>query len=340
VTHRRLTSLAAAVVLLALAAVHPQSPPLPSGASDKTATVFGSKIRYLDAGSGPAVVLLHGLGGDSSHWAPAIGALSQKFRVIVPDQIGFGRSDKPFLNYRVGTLVDFLDGLFRELKLERASLVGSSLGGWTAAAFALAHPEKVARLALVGSAGFALAPDFDPRALNKLNPSTLEGARALLSSVFYNRETFASAAAAEQLLARHATVGDGYTIQRFVESIARREDVLDNRLSALKAPTLIIWGREDALTPLALAERFKREIAGAELVVIDKCGHVPQLEKPAESNAALLGFLGGSAPPGAALRQAPGDRPNVLWILGELRAVMERRMKECNDREEIPGEPR
>ena len=72
-THRRLTSLAAAVVLLALAAVHPQSPPLPSGASDKTATVFGSKIRYLDAGSGPAVVLLHGLGGDSSHWAPTIG---------------------------------------------------------------------------------------------------------------------------------------------------------------------------------------------------------------------------------------------------------------------------
>src|SRR5206468_12716619 len=110
--------------------------------------------------------------------------------------------------------------------------------------------------------------------------------------------------------------------------------------AALEGPTLMIWGREDGLTPVAGAERFKRESAGAELVVIDKCGHVPQLEKPAESSAARLGFLGGSAPPGAALRQAPGDRPNVLWILKELRAVMERRMKECNDREEIPGEPR
>ena len=126
----------------------PDSSPLqtPPGVADKTVNVFGMKIHYLEAGSGPVVILLHGLGGDGSNWAANIVPFSKKYRVIVPDQIGFGRSDKPMINYRVGTLVDFLDGLMKELNVSRASLVGNSLGGWTAAAFALAHPDKVDRL--------------------------------------------------------------------------------------------------------------------------------------------------------------------------------------------------
>jgi pimeloyl-ACP methyl ester carboxylesterase len=224
---------------------------------------------------------------------PTIGPLSEKYRVIVPDQIGFGRSDKPMINYRIGTLVDFLDALYKELKVERASLVGNSLGGWTAAAFALAHPEKVDRLALVDAAGFALTGDVNPRALNLLSPSTLEGSKQLLSQIFYNKQMFGSDAAAGLMLTRRMMAGDGYTIQRFIDSIVNGEDVLDKKLSAIKQPTLIVWGREDLLTPLALGERFKKEINGSELLVIEKCGHVPQIEKPAEFNAALMKFLGG-----------------------------------------------
>jgi 2-hydroxy-6-oxonona-2,4-dienedioate hydrolase len=265
----------------------------PSGVADKFVTIYGAKIHYLESGSGPAVILLHGLGGDVSNWLPTIGPLSQKYRVIVPDQIGFGRSDKPMINYRVGTLVDFLDALYKELKIERASLVGNSLGGWTAAAFALAHPEKVDRLALVDAAGFALTGDINPRALNGLSPSTLEGARQLLSQIFYNKQMFGTDAAAGSMLTRRMMAGDGYTIQRFIDSIVNGEDVLDKTVSAIKQPTLIIWGREDLLTPLALGERFKKEISGSELLIIEKCGHVPQLEKPAEFNAALMKFLGG-----------------------------------------------
>jgi len=261
--------------------------------AEKWATVYGAKIRYLEAGSGQPVILLHGLGGDSSNWAPTIAPLAQKYRVIVPDQIGFGKSDKPMLNYRVGTLVDFLAGLYKQLGITKASLVGNSLGGFTAAAFAVAHPEMVERLVLVGAAGFALPADSDPRVLSALNPSTREQIKQILSLVFYNKDAFASDAAIDSFFARRVMAGDGYTIQRFIESIAHGEDILDGKLGGIRQPTLIIWGKQDGLTPLAMAERFKKEISGSEMFVIDKCGHVPQLEKSAEFNAALLKFLAG-----------------------------------------------
>ncbi len=268
---------------------------LPPGAQAKTATVYGAKIHYLEAGSGPAVIFLHGLGGSSSNWAPNVAPLAAKYRVIVPDQIGFGRSDKPLINYRVGTLVDFLNGLYKELGIEKASLVGNSLGGFTAAAFALAYPEKVDRLVLVDAAGFALPKDTDPHILSALNASTREGIRQIMSTIFYNKQMYTNDAAVEMMFAQKIASGDGYTVQRFIESIARGEDVLDGKLASLRHQTLIIWGREDALTPLALGERFKKEIPNSELFIIEKCGHVPQLEKAAEFNAALMKFLGGSA---------------------------------------------
>jgi pimeloyl-ACP methyl ester carboxylesterase len=266
-----------------------------AGANDKSVTVFGAKIHYVEAGNGPVVILLHGLGGDGSNWAQTMGPLAEKYRVIAPDQIGFGRSDKPFLSYRVGTLVDFLDGFYKELKIERASLVGNSLGGWTAAAFTLAHPEKVDRLVLVDSAGFALPKDgSDVSIRSLLNPSTREGVRQLLSSIFYNKQIFTSDLAVDTVYARSIQTNAGYTIQKFLESVMRGEDMLDNRLSAIKQPTLIIWGREDQLTPLAGGERFNKEIAGSQLLVIDKCGHVPQIEHAGEFNNALIKFLGGT----------------------------------------------
>ena len=265
-----------------------------AASTDKWAIVYGQKIHYIEAGSGPVVILVHGLGGDVSNWAPTIGPLSQKYRVIALDQIGFGKSDKPLINYRVGTLVDFLDGFYKQLGITRASLVGNSLGGWTVAAYALAHPDKVDRLVLVDAAGFAITGDLDPRVVNGLNPSTRDAIKQVMGLVFYNKELFASDAALDAFFARKMSAGDGYTIQRFIDSIVRGEDTLDNKLTAIKKPTLVVWGREDGLTPLALGERFKKEIAGSELLVIEKCGHVPQLERAAEFNTGLMRFLGGA----------------------------------------------
>jgi pimeloyl-ACP methyl ester carboxylesterase len=123
--------------------------------ASKQVEVFGQKIHYLEAGSGPNVILLHGLGADSTNWAMNTAVLAKSFHVFVPDQIGFGESDKPLINYRVGTLVDFLDGFYKNVGITKATVVGNSLGGWTAMAFTLAHPDKVERLVLVDSAGYS-----------------------------------------------------------------------------------------------------------------------------------------------------------------------------------------
>jgi pimeloyl-ACP methyl ester carboxylesterase len=257
----------------------------------KSVVVFGQKINYVEAGSGPAVVLLHGLGGNTTNWAFNVSALSARFRVLVPDQVGFGLSDKPLINYRVGTYVDFLDKFLAELKVERASLVGNSMGGWVAALYALKHPSKVERLVLVDAAGFAPPKEFDLAALSGLNSSTREGMRQLAAMVFFNK-MMQTDAGVDLLLTQRLAAGDGYTIQSLVESIHRGEDMLDGRLAALKHPTLIIWGREDGLTPLAReGEKFRQGIPHAQFVVFEQCGHIPQVEKAADFNAAVLKFL-------------------------------------------------
>jgi pimeloyl-ACP methyl ester carboxylesterase len=240
---------------------------------------------------------LHGLGGNTTNWAFNIAALAQKYRVVVPDQIGFGKSDKPPINYRVGTYVDFLDAFLKELKIERASLVGNSMGGWVAALYALAHPEKVERIVLADAAGFLFPPGIDYQQLLGLNPSTREGMKELVSRVFYNKQFFMADAFIDASMVARINAGDGYTIRSLTESILRHEDFLDNRLSAIKQPTLIIWGREDGLLLVADGQRFQKEIPNAELLIFDQCGHVPQVEKSGEFNAAVLKFL--SAPAAA-----------------------------------------
>lgn len=264
---------------------------MPAPQPQKEAVVFGQKIKYVEAGSGPVVVLLHGLGGNSTNWAFNTAALAQKFRVVVPDQVGFGQSDKPFINYRIGTYVDFLDKFLAELKVERATLVGNSMGGWVAALYTLKYPSKVERLVLVDAAGFAPPKEFDLNALAGLNPSTRDEMKRLANLVFFN-PMFKSDAAVDVLLTQRLSAGDGYTIQRLVESIYRGDDMLDGKLSAVKQPVLLVWGREDGLTPLAReGEKFKRELPSAQMLVFDQCGHVPQVEKAAEFNAAVLKFL-------------------------------------------------
>jgi pimeloyl-ACP methyl ester carboxylesterase len=261
----------------------------------KEVLVFGQKIQYVEAGTGPTVILLHGLGGSSQVWSFNIGPLAEKFHVVVPDQIGFGKSDKPLVNYRIRTYVDFLDQFCKQLKIERATLVGNSMGGWIAAMFTAQFPDRVDKLVLVDAAGYRPPKDFDMSTLFGLNPTTREGMKVLVGKVFYNK-ALQSDALIDQSIAVRLAAGDGYTINSITESIIRGEDFLDDVVKTIKRPTLLIWGRQDGLVPLAEGEHFNKDIAGSKLIVIDQCGHVPNVEKPGEFNAALLKFLNESAP--------------------------------------------
>ena len=264
---------------------------LANAQTSKEISIYGQKIHYVEAGSsGPNVILLHGLGGSTQAWQFNIGPLAEKFHVFVPDQIGFGKSDKPLINYRIRTYVDFLDQFCKQLKIERATLIGNSMGGWIAAHYTAAFPDRVDKLVLVDAAGYVPPKDFDTRTFFALNPTTREGMKVLIGKVFYNK-AFQTDAAIDMALAARFAAGDGFTIKSITESIIRGEDFLDDTVKAIKRPTLIVWGREDGLTPVADAERFHKDIAGSKLVVFDQCGHAPNLEKPGEFNAAVLKFL-------------------------------------------------
>jgi pimeloyl-ACP methyl ester carboxylesterase len=114
--------------------------------------------------------------------------------------------------------------------------------------------------------------------------------KVLVAKVFYNK-AFQTDAAIDLAIAARLAAGDGYTINSLTDSIIRGEDFLDDVAKTIKRPTLIIWGRQDGLVPLPEGERFNKDIAGSKLIVIDQCGHVPNVEKPAEFNAAVLKFL-------------------------------------------------
>lgn len=274
---------------------------------NKQVEIYGQKIYYQEAGSAanPKVILLHGLGGDMNNWTLTLPALAAKYHVFAPDQIGFGKSDKPILNYRIATLVEFLDQFCRKLGIEKASLVGNSLGAWTAAAFAIEHPGKVEKLVLAGGAGLTSkrwgGPALTGELFSILNPSTTAEVKRTFEMIFYNK-SFASDAYVAQAFTARLKRGSGQVINSLIESMLRGEDYVDEKVKTIKAPTLVVWGREDRLTPLAMGEAFAKDIPGAQLLVFDQCAHVPQLEKPAEFNAAVLKFLAGAGAASSALK--------------------------------------
>ena len=259
--------------------------------ADKTITVFGQSIHYFDMGSGPVVVLLHGLGSRKEDWVPVLEPMAQKYRLLVPDQIGFGRSDKPLLDYSIQTYVDFLNEFLQQLKVEKASLVGESLGGWIAGLYVAeiasgAHLIPVERLVLVDAAG--LKQDTP---IPDLNPSSLAAMRSVMEAVFYDT-SWVNEDALRKIFTDKLAVHDGYTVRSFLGNPTREKERLDDRLASIKVPTLVVWGKQDKLLPIASGERYAAGIAGAKLVSFEKCGHVPPIEKTEEFIAAVVAFLG------------------------------------------------
>lgn len=259
-------------------------PPLPEL---RSTTVFGRKICYYDIGSGPTLVLVHGLGGDADQWAFCFEALAAEHRVVALELLGFGRSDKPNISYRIAGFVEVLDAFLQALGISHASLLGHSLGGWIAAVFALRFPDRIDKLVLNDACGMdsgAIKPPAD------LNISTRANLRAMLESMFYNK-SLVTDSLVDLAYSLHLERDDAPTVRSVLECFAQPDEKLDHHISNLKPPTLLLWGEQDAVTPLSLARHFEKLISGSRLEIIPNCGHFPALETPAEFTRRILQFL-------------------------------------------------
>ncbi len=257
----------------------------------------GMEVHYRDEGEGPALVLLHGTGASLHTWDGWVEALADSFRVVRLDLPGFGLTGpNPAHDYRIATYVDFLEHFVGRLGLERFSLAGNSLGGHIAWRYALAHPQRVEKLILIDPAG---APDDAPDPFvfklartpvaNRL--LTVVTPRSLMEKSL--REVYADDAKVTPALV------DRYYELSLREGnraafVARARTVEPNRfdqIAYVRAPTLILWGKQDVWIPVATARRFTERLPHAVLVTYPDAGHVPMEERPARTAADARRFL-------------------------------------------------
>ncbi len=227
-------------------------------------------MHYLEAGQGQPVILLHGLGGDGSRWAPNIMPLAADFHVIALDEIGFGESDKPLADYNDGMLSEFLVEFMKTIGLPKASLVGNSMGAAIAAYTAVHYPQSVDRIVLADGAGYKPSGGgtVDPHGRAIQNSTTLAETREFFRIMFYDKSLVTDEMVRANLILR---LRSAYTIRKVQESGASgRGGLTDAEMSTIKAPTLIIWGKYDGLANPASADRLARDIYGSEKIIIDK----------------------------------------------------------------------
>lgn len=239
--------------------------------------VGGGRVHSVHAGTGPPLVLLHGLSGSYRWWRAAVPALTPHFTVHMPELIGFGSSRAPFLRLPgIGGTADIVAEWMQAMGVARAAVVGHSMGGQIAIHIAAEHPERVERLGLVAAAGL-------PRALSRAE------AWRLLSEVVpprgWGRLDFLPTIARDALRAGPRVLG--------LALLNLLRDDVRPLLPRIQAPTLLIWGALDPLVPVSHGREMADTIPEARLVVLDRAAHNPMVDRPAEFNRQLLSFLSG-----------------------------------------------
>ncbi len=282
-----------ALLLFALSFVDERVPPTGAwlaraGLTARFETIDGVPIRYVRAGQGPPLVLVHGFGSSLYTWADVLPELARSHDVVALDLPGFGGSGLPkalSFEHLPGAVV----GLMDRLGLERASLAGNSLGGATVAWIAATQPRRVERLVLIDAAGFQLNASERPLLVRLL---ALPGAsllqrlplrRAIVRTAL--RQTFADPSRiSDEDLDEYVAPALRPEVGEAALVLARYQgpgpDALRALLGRVRAPTLVVWGREDRWIPLEHAERFHQALPGSRLVVLDGAGHLPQEERP------------------------------------------------------------
>jgi pimeloyl-ACP methyl ester carboxylesterase len=260
--------------------------------------VGGIATHCLIAGpiDAPHVLFVHGLGGSLATWSLNLAAFAEQFRICALDLVGAGSSAKPSIDYSVPALAAFLARMLEALgpAWQRVSIVGHSLGGAIALAFAASHAERVERLVLVDSAG--LGPEIDRTVLDLMRSApSLENLHAELTHFFANPDLIQQALV-DQLYqqrlqpgARDALVS---TANASFDEGRQRID-LRSTLTGLNIPLLVVWGGVDAVIPVAHAQEFT-SAAHSRLEVFAGCGHCPHIERADVFNQLVKSFLSGN----------------------------------------------
>lgn len=259
-------------------------------------------ISIMEAGQGPPVLAIHGLGGTKGSFLPTIAALAPDFRIIAMDQPGFGDSDKPIgapydARFFARVVVDLLDAL----DLQHAHLVGNSLGGRVALEVGLRHPERVRRLVLLApSLAWRRNRPWAPlvRLLRPELGLVQLAPRPIVQGIVHRMIPGAAegwtAAGVDEFLRAYLNPAGRAAFYAAARNIYLEEPHGDRgfwtQLQGLQPPALFVWGRHDQLVPLAFERHVRDVLPGAEHLELD-CGHVPQVEAPQETHEAVRGFL-------------------------------------------------
>jgi pimeloyl-ACP methyl ester carboxylesterase len=265
---------------------------------ERDVTASGARLRVAERGSGPSVILLHGLFLDHTTWNDLSATLSERYRVVAPDLPGFGASEKPPVSrfsYEVEAFAEAVADLYAALELGRAHVVGHCLGGAVALVLASRHPELVSKLVLVD----ALSETPRLGAFGQIGLMPLLGGfvfkqlwgKNVFRALF--RERLSAGAGNDAKLDHHyAAFSEPAARASALATLRAVQDPrpLVARTAGVRAPTLVVWGSRDRVVPVSAGRRLAREIPGARLELLGT-GHAPQDETPSALGAAIGRFL-------------------------------------------------
>ena len=270
----------------------------------QTIQVDAHRIAYLDAGQGKPVILIHGFGGSMWQWEYQYLPLAQSHRVIIPDLIGSGLSDKPEGTYSPENLVNFFLAFMDSLEIKHATLIGNSMGAGLAMAMALDHPDRVDRLILIS--GFpaqveasVASPQYRRFLLHRppLWLATLGNHMAgrgtterLLKEIVYQQDLI-SGTVIERSFQNRQRGGLLTPLYSLLDHIDTWDDHYGQRLGTIPHSTLLLWGDHDRVFPLEVGKHVHTLLPQAEWHIIPETGHLPQWERPQVVNPLILSFL-------------------------------------------------
>lgn len=260
----------------------------------------GGELHYTDEGQGIPVIMVHGYGGSYRNWQKLNDSLKSQYRVIRLDLPGFGLSDLPGAKEEkidfLKLYSDYFTFMLDTLHIDSVYMIGNSMGGMMSWNATLQHPDKVKKLVLIGSAGYEL--EKIAQGVSKLMnipgmglvyakgmPLSMSegGARKVYADT--SKINYKEVANNNKLWNREGNLEAAY---RLMQSHQFPDSA---RIKDITVPTLILWGRNDRIVPVEHAYKFQRDIKGAQLLIIDTCGHVPMIERPTETTAAIRKFL-------------------------------------------------